>query len=62
MFNLSNIILLFFQIYELKMRGYTFKVLDNAFLSHRGFQTSTNYTDYRRAQIKVRILTLSLTT
>ncbi|XP_042877312.1 beta-1,4-glucuronyltransferase 1-like isoform X1 [Penaeus japonicus] len=41
------------QVYELHRRGYKFQVLDRAFLTHRGFQTTTNYSTLRYAQIEI---------
>ncbi|CAL4108629.1 unnamed protein product, partial [Meganyctiphanes norvegica] len=41
------------QVYELAKRGYSFKMLDNAFLTHRGFQTTENYENHRWAQIEI---------
>ncbi|XP_069955533.1 beta-1,4-glucuronyltransferase 1 isoform X2 [Cherax quadricarinatus] len=41
------------QVYELHCRGYQFRVLDKAFLTHRGFQTTTSYTPTRFAQIEI---------
>ena len=51
--NILKIINNYFQVYELKLRGYSFSILDNAFLSHRGFQTTKNYPNYRKVQIQV---------
>lgn len=41
------------QVYELHCRGYKFQVLDQAFLTHRGFQTTASYTPTRFAQIEI---------
>lgn len=41
------------QVYELYRRGYSFQVLDQAFLTHRGFQTTSSYQPSRYAQIEI---------
>ncbi|XP_071514174.1 beta-1,4-glucuronyltransferase 1-like [Panulirus ornatus] len=41
------------QVYELHCRGYHFQVLDRAFLTHRGFQTTSTYPPSRYAQIEI---------
>ncbi|XP_064118757.1 beta-1,4-glucuronyltransferase 1-like [Macrobrachium nipponense] len=41
------------QVYELHRRGFTFQVLDQAFLTHRGFQTTSSYQPSRFAQIEI---------
>ena len=46
--------MIFSQIYELDKRGYKFSVLDSAFLTHRGFQTTETYPPSRHAQIEAR--------
>ncbi|CAL4128657.1 unnamed protein product, partial [Meganyctiphanes norvegica] len=38
------------QVYEMHMSGYQWKVLTNAFLCHRGFQTTKNYSQQRKKQ------------
>ncbi|KAK7076097.1 hypothetical protein SK128_000109 [Halocaridina rubra] len=41
------------QVYELHRRGYSFQVIDQAFLTHRGFQTTKSYQTSRYAQIEI---------
>ncbi|ROT66020.1 hypothetical protein C7M84_015996 [Penaeus vannamei] len=40
------------QVYELHLRKYKFRVLDAAFLVHRGFQTRAKYPDWRPREIQ----------
>lgn len=40
------------QVYELHQRGYSFRMLDEPFLSHLGFQNTKNYPTYRIREIK----------
>ncbi|KAK7076442.1 Beta-1,4-glucuronyltransferase 1 [Halocaridina rubra] len=40
------------QVYELHARNYKFQMLDNAFLIHWGFQTTSTYNTRRKMQIK----------
>ncbi|CAL4129045.1 unnamed protein product [Meganyctiphanes norvegica] len=39
------------QVYEMELNGYKWKMLTNAFLCHRGFQTTGSYSSQRRSQI-----------
>ncbi|KAG7170468.1 Beta-1-4-glucuronyltransferase 1-like 3, partial [Homarus americanus] len=41
------------QVYEMHCRGFQFHVLDKAFLTHRDFQTTSNYPPTRLAQIEI---------
>ncbi|XP_050694302.1 beta-1,4-glucuronyltransferase 1-like isoform X2 [Eriocheir sinensis] len=41
------------QVYELHVRGFRFFVLDEAFLTHSGFQTTATYAPSRYAQIEI---------
>ncbi|XP_066976549.1 beta-1,4-glucuronyltransferase 1-like isoform X2 [Macrobrachium rosenbergii] len=47
------------QVYELHRRRYKFHVLDNAFLTHRGFQTTKEYTSLRKSQIEANSIRFS---
>ncbi|XP_018026046.1 beta-1,4-glucuronyltransferase 1 [Hyalella azteca] len=39
------------QVYEMRLAGYSWLMLDGAFLTHRGFQTKRTHTKTRRKQI-----------
>ncbi|KAK3863879.1 hypothetical protein Pcinc_030382 [Petrolisthes cinctipes] len=41
------------QVYQLRVLGYEFQMLDEAFLTHSGFQTTRSYTPTRHAQIEI---------
>ncbi|XP_076040898.1 beta-1,4-glucuronyltransferase 1-like [Oratosquilla oratoria] len=41
------------QVYEMHLDGYTWHMLNNAFLNHRGFQTNQTYSKARWKQIQI---------